>query len=503
MSSFSCIIPAYNEEGRVGRVVKVVKSYGYVSEVIVVSDGSNDGTVKEAKDSGADKVIELKKNLGKGGAVFMGAQYAQSDFLLLLDADLVNLNHNHLDLLIKPILNDQADMTIGVLADDPNQNIFPMLSGQRVLRKELILENSFLKKSRFQLELILNQLAKEHNQRVLFVNLFGLGHVRKRSKYRFWMALNKYVDAFISYSIFYFKKFWPIGFSILLMYFIFYPNKQTLSDLKLISQPTADDRILVIVAHPDDETIAMGGYLAKAMVNGAKVKVVFITNGEGNLYYAYLREKNIFNKDRFVIEETVRISEAIDALTSLGLSRENIIFIGFPHRYLKRLFLKHRDSKFISPLTHQDHPLVENEYNKNSDYTASNLENIIKKIIVDYQPTKIFTHSAFDKHNDHYAVNQIVRDVLRDINFNSENFYSFLIHYNNFSKPWYLNKNSQLLPPDELVDKEWLLFALNTYLMKAKEEALLNYESQLKSPYLNLFLRSFIRKNELFLIEGN
>lgn len=500
---FSCVIPAYNEEGRVGNVVKIAKSYPLIEEVIVVSDGSVDRTAEEAKLAGADRVINLERNLDKGGAVFVGAEIAKTDFIVLLDADLTNLSHQHLDLLIAPIINKTADMTIGVLADDTNQKLFPAISGQRVLKKEIILNNPQLKKSRFQLELLLNQYARENSYRTVFVDLSGLGHIKKRSKYNRWIAFVKYVDSFLSFFVFYLKKS-RLGLSIIILsYLIFYPLKHTFSDLDILPQPLANDRILFIVAHPDDETIGGGGYLAQAIKNGAKVQVVIVTNGEGNKYYAYMSElgidyKKIFSREKFINEGKVRLRESLDALTTIGLDPENIIFLDFPDRGLNKLLGQNWNQPYVSPFTLEDKPLFKNKYNENLTYSGQNLEEVLRKIIVDFGPTKIFTHSSFDKHPDHRSVNQFVGLALRGSNFPPKNIYTFLVHYNNFSKIFKLSKEENLLPPKDLQNRHWLIFELNEEVLKVKEEAVNKYQSQLKSPYLNLLLKSFLRKNELF-----
>lgn len=500
---FSCVIPAYNEEGRIGNVVKVIKSYPLIEEVIVVSDGSIDRTAEEAKLAGADKVISLKKNFGKGGAVFIGAEIARTEFIVLLDADLTNLSHQHLDLLIAPIINKTADMTIGVLVDDVNQRLFPAISGQRVLKKEIILNNPQLKNSRFQLELLLNQYVRENDYRTVFVNLSGLGHIKKRSKYNRWIAFLKYIDSFSSFLVFYLKKSYLGLIIIILSYLVFYPLRHTFSDLDILSQPLASDRILFIVAHPDDETIGGGGYLAQAIKNGANVKVIIVTNGEGNKYYAYVSElgvdyKKIFSKDKFINEAEVRLKESLDALITIGLDPENIIFLDFPDRGLSKLLRQNWNSPYVSPFTLTDRPLFKNKYNENLTYSGQNLEEVLRKIIVDFNPTKIFTHSSFDKHPDHQSVNQFVGLALRESNFPPKNIYTFLVHYNNFSRILKLSKKENLLPPKDLQSKHWLIFELNDEVLKVKEEAINKYQSQLKSPYLNLLLKSFLRKNELF-----
>lgn len=72
------VIPAYNEEGKVGNVVK--KTIPFVDRVLVVDDGSKDNTHYEAKNRGAI-VIRHKKNMGAGAAIRSGIKYAlQNNF---------------------------------------------------------------------------------------------------------------------------------------------------------------------------------------------------------------------------------------------------------------------------------------------------------------------------------------------------------------------------------------------------------------------------------------
>ena len=72
------IIPAYNEEGKIGSVVK--KTIPYVDRVLVIDDGSNDNTYNEANSSGA-VVIKHMENRGAGAAIRSGIKYAvQNNF---------------------------------------------------------------------------------------------------------------------------------------------------------------------------------------------------------------------------------------------------------------------------------------------------------------------------------------------------------------------------------------------------------------------------------------
>ena len=106
----SVIIPAFNEEETVAKVVEVTKKLSYVDEVIVVDDGSTDKTVEEAESAGAT-VISHKTNQGKGSAIQTGVKKAKGDILAFIDADISNLNDKKIDVMIKPILEDKADIT--------------------------------------------------------------------------------------------------------------------------------------------------------------------------------------------------------------------------------------------------------------------------------------------------------------------------------------------------------------------------------------------------------
>ncbi|ACX51266.1 glycosyl transferase family 2 [Ammonifex degensii KC4] len=108
------IVPAYNEEATVARVVEEVKTFFPEAEVLVVDDGSEDATAEEALRAGA-KVLRLPFNVGVGGAVQAGYLYAQRcgyRIAVQMDGD---GQHNAADLpaLLAPLLAGEADMVVG------------------------------------------------------------------------------------------------------------------------------------------------------------------------------------------------------------------------------------------------------------------------------------------------------------------------------------------------------------------------------------------------------
>ncbi|MCL2116175.1 MAG: glycosyltransferase [Methanobrevibacter sp.] len=108
--SVSVVIPAFNEEKTVSNVVNVVKELSYVSEVIVVDDGSFDETVEEAKKSGAT-VISHTKNQGKGSAINTGFRHSKGDIVAFIDADIYNFDYDKVNSIIEPILEGKTDIT--------------------------------------------------------------------------------------------------------------------------------------------------------------------------------------------------------------------------------------------------------------------------------------------------------------------------------------------------------------------------------------------------------
>ncbi len=127
MKNLSIIIPAYNEQDRVGVSIKKILTYiekeNLDAELIVVDDGSTDKTTEVAEKSCAEfpeistKVIRYTENRGKGFAVKTGLEAASGNIALFSDADL-STPIEELPKLIKPIENGDYDVTFGSRALD-------------------------------------------------------------------------------------------------------------------------------------------------------------------------------------------------------------------------------------------------------------------------------------------------------------------------------------------------------------------------------------------------
>ncbi|HEX4142615.1 MAG TPA: glycosyltransferase family 2 protein [Pirellulales bacterium] len=111
----SVVMPVFNEERTVAQVIARVRSCGWPCEVIVVDDGSTDrtGAVLDGLAVANDlRVIHQQSNQGKGAALKLGFQLARGSVVLVQDADL-EYDPAEYDQLIRPIVNDQADVVFG------------------------------------------------------------------------------------------------------------------------------------------------------------------------------------------------------------------------------------------------------------------------------------------------------------------------------------------------------------------------------------------------------
>lgn len=101
------VIPAFNEEKNIKRVINICKNEKYVDEIIVVNNLSTDKTKELALESGAT-VVDCNKQ-GKGYAMEKGIETAKGDIIAFLDADIPNYMDNIVHKLVEPIINKDID----------------------------------------------------------------------------------------------------------------------------------------------------------------------------------------------------------------------------------------------------------------------------------------------------------------------------------------------------------------------------------------------------------
>ena len=111
----SIIIPVYNEESTLLKLLKRIKTIDIDKEIIIVDDGSTDRTgyiLKNLSKKYYNKIIYHKKNFGKGAAIITASKYVSGDAIIIQDADL-EYNPKDYKKLINPIKNKKFKIVYG------------------------------------------------------------------------------------------------------------------------------------------------------------------------------------------------------------------------------------------------------------------------------------------------------------------------------------------------------------------------------------------------------
>ena len=112
----SVVIPVYNEAATIAQLIERVNAVNISKEIIVVDDGSTDGTRQrlEALEKTCDnlRVLIQPRNRGKGAALRLGFEHATGDYVLVQDADL-EYDPSDYPVLLKPLIDGKADVVYG------------------------------------------------------------------------------------------------------------------------------------------------------------------------------------------------------------------------------------------------------------------------------------------------------------------------------------------------------------------------------------------------------
>ena len=111
----SVIIPIFNENNTIQEIIKRVQAQNIASEILLIDDGSTDGTrelLNQMESNGRIKVILHETNQGKGAAIRTGLKHSTGDIILIQDADL-EYDPRDYPILLKPLEEGLADVVYG------------------------------------------------------------------------------------------------------------------------------------------------------------------------------------------------------------------------------------------------------------------------------------------------------------------------------------------------------------------------------------------------------
>lgn len=210
----SVVIPAYNEIPTIGNVLDALVPVAQIDQVLVVDDGSDDGTGDVVRSHCAVdarvRLIRLAQNRGKAQAMLTGAAHARHDLVLFLDADLVGVGPKHIRNVIRPVAMGESEMAIALFAGgrpgtDWSHKLTPFLSGQRCLRWSCFADTPGFAEAGWSVEVSLSLHARRQGYRVHWVEWPGMTHRMRPEKrdglsgywshVRMWADIGRYVLA--------------------------------------------------------------------------------------------------------------------------------------------------------------------------------------------------------------------------------------------------------------------------------------------------------------------
>ena len=183
------VIPARDEATTVGDVVAAAKGCSHVREVILVDDGSSDGTAARALASGA-KVVTVWPGGSKAAAMEAGVESSDGDAVLFVDADLTGLTSAHLDEICEPFVEGRATMSLGTFDYGPVWNWLvlrlPPTTGERVVPRWVFDAVPPGKRKGYTIEVMINEVLAERLLPTTARVMRGVFHRTKRQKFGRW-----------------------------------------------------------------------------------------------------------------------------------------------------------------------------------------------------------------------------------------------------------------------------------------------------------------------------
>ncbi len=180
--------------------------------------------------------------------------------------------------------------------------------------------------------------------------------------------------------------------------------------------------VLVFAPHPDDEVIGTGGVIQQAAAKGERVRIVFVTNGDGYPRAAsVLTGKPIsgLSSADYIELAATRQREAIAAAALLGVGLAGLVFLGYPDGALEHVYSMASNAPARSPWTARSAtygPRVIDYHTRThgrpAPYTQAGALADVEEVLRQSEPGRIYVTDQADQHPDHRATFKLVRDAI-------------------------------------------------------------------------------------------
>lgn len=263
----------------------------------------------------------------------------------------------------------------------------------------------------------------------------------------------------------------------------------------------SQDRVLVLAPHPDDEVIGCGGVIQRAVAMGLPLRVVFLTYGDANewSFLVYRKRPVVMPKAVRTMGE-VRHDEALAAAGVLGLSANQLTFLGYPDFGALEIWNEHwgASAPHRSLLTRVTAVPYASALRPGALHKGEEVLRDLSAVLREFRPTKILVSHPADHNPEHRALYLFTCVALWDLEAEMRpEVYPYWIHISGWPRPRGFRPTAALEPPALYRDEiAWKMFPLGAAEIKRKRAAVETYASQYNSS--GNYLLSFVRTNELF-----
>ncbi len=260
-----------------------------------------------------------------------------------------------------------------------------------------------------------------------------------------------------------------------------------------LEAPLAEgEGLLVVAPHPDDETLAAAGQIDLALRRGARVRIVWLTSGDG---FDLASGKAAPPQEEMRRLALKRMAEARRAAEILGVAEAEQVFLGYPDLGLLRVFSSHYYLPYTSPHTGLDSVSYPGCRSLGAPYTGESLEADLAAAIEEFAPSRVLVPSPLDAHPDHQAAAFVTMRVMGKMRRQQALRY-YIVHGGyEYPLPKGLHPHLLLYPPPRGRRLPWLQTALDEEAQEKKLAAARAHASQTR--LIGKFMLAFVRRSEL------
>lgn len=262
------------------------------------------------------------------------------------------------------------------------------------------------------------------------------------------------------------------------------------------------DRLLVLAPHPGDETLATGGLIQEAIGLDLPIRICFFTMGDNNeVASLFTRNHPSMIPGAMRSSGRQRHKEALAASQQLGVSTNDVVFLGYPDSGTLDIWQKHwrEIPPYRSPLTRANAVPYQQALTPGSAHAGEDILDDLEEVIRDFQPTHIAVSHPADHNVDHRALYLFTRVVLW--NLAVEGFAPQLLvypaHFTQWPQPRGLKLRHANAAPYYFDGQiTWQEYVLAPFQVSNKLAAIRRHHSQYQ--HAAAYVNPLIRRNEWF-----